>query len=189
MKAKTIIQGLNGDALMTLERISDVSLSVTINNEAIDYDDYLKKLCIDNLSPVVTCTINCLSNHDVNGCILKLGKLCSINLPVDQLIGMDLYDVESFLSKSKVGIFRTIEARPENLKECTKQLVRSIIGAKPDLTGLIIYYEWDDPHMLDINESIEIIEPILNDSNIELIAQVSYTRSGTEFIAISAWGF
>ena len=190
METKTIISGLKRGSIMTLERISDTSLSVTIDNDAIDYSDDLKNQCIDSFGPVIACTINCLSNQDVKSCISKLENLCSVDLPVNHMIAMDLYDVESILSKSKTGIFQTIEARPEDLKENTKQIVQSIKNAKPDLAGMIILYEWDDPHMLKtILESTDVITSVINDSNITLITQAACTQEKAESVDISAWGF
>ena len=190
MGTKTIISGLKRGSLIILERISDTSLSVTIDNHAIDYCDDLKNQCIDSFGPVIACTINCLSNQDIVSCISKLENLCSVDLPVNHMIAMDLYDVERILSKSKTGIFQTIEARPEDLKENTKQIVQSIKNAKPDLAGMIILYEWDDPHMLKtILESTDVIPSIINDSTISLITQAAVNQRKTEFVVTSVWGF
>ena len=185
-----IIPGLKGGPLMILECISDTSLSITINNRAIDYCDDLKSQCIDSFGPVVACTINCLTNQDVESCISNLENLCSADLPANHMIAMDLYDVESVLSRSKAGVYRTIEARPKDLKENTKQIVQSIKNAKPDMTGMIIHYEWDDPQMLKIIlESTDVIPSIINDSTTTLITQAAFTLGKTEFASISMLGF
>ena len=190
METKTIIPGPQNGPLMILELISDTTLSVTIDNNAIDYFDDLKSRCIDDFGPVIECAINCLSKQDAASCILKLEKLCSVGFPVNHMIAMDLYDVESVLSKNKAGIYRMIDSRPEDLKENTKRIVQSIKTVKPDLTGMVIYFEWDNPHMLKtILESSDVIPSIINGPDMASIIQAEYVQGKTESVTINVWGF
>lgn len=160
------------------------TLNVLFDNQNIDSED-LRDDCCKYAGESFSCTIECRSNYDLAACVHGFMRLTADGyaLPLTNLIGLDLADVERVTAQGTTGIYRTALADPNEIKTCFMDLLRSALEARPDATSIILRIEGD----FYLNQISNCVEDVME--TMELLVMANALPGQEDYIRLDVWVF
>ena len=160
------------------------TLNVLFDNQNIHSED-LRDDCCKCAGESFSCMIECRSYYDLAACIHGFMWLTADGyaLPLTNMIGLDLADVERIIARSTTGIYRTGLAAPNEIKACFMNLLQSALEARPDATSIILRSEGD----LYLNQIGNCIEDVME--KMEPLVMANVLPGQEDHVKLDIWAF